>query len=483
MSTVGSLQRVVVAILVSLIVWAVANITLAQRPQAGTGGLGDSYFPTLGNGGYDVQHYHIDITVDVDANAIDVTETINAVATLDLRAFNLDFLGFTIHTLKVNGKSASFARDGRELTITPLDWLQTDQEFTVTIDYSGVPGADVEDAIFSELFSLGWNHYGDGIYVASEPSGASRWYAVNDHPSDKATYSFHITVADNYIAAANGVLQEVIVGEGENTYVWVARDPIASYLVTIHIGKFVRQEEQLASGVLLRNYFPVEAVDRGSRTFRQQGEMLDYFESILGEYPFEVYGVAVADTLLPFALETQTLSTFGTSILVSQILAERVIVHELAHQWFGNSVTPTQWQDIWLNEGFATYAEFLWTEHTDGVSVLDERIEVAYEFSKLLPGISDGTTGDPGKNNLFNPRLIYIRGALTLHALRLHVGDDAFFDTLRLYVSRFQYDNATTQDFIDVAEEVSRMDLDEFFDSWLHSTELPAIPAMGLYGN
>jgi aminopeptidase N len=342
-----------------------AGIVHAQsNPTAGSPGAGDAYYPELGNGGYDVQHYTLDLLVDMPTNLLAATATIDATATQDLSQFNLDLVGVKVVALTVNDTPADYVHSGHELIVKPAEPLPDAEPFNVTVKYYGRPEGFTPEAF---PMRIGWINYGSGLYVAGEPSGAATWYPVNDHPTDKATYTIRITVDAPYVAAANGVLAEVIdAGRGATTYVWEMQQPMASYLTTVQIADFERQEETLSNGVVIRSYFPAAFASQGRQTFQRQGEMLLYFETLFGDYPFDVYGAAVSDAMIPYALESQTLSMFGVGVLQRGAGAEDVIAHELAHQWYGNSVSPAQWQDIWLNEGFATYAQWLWKEHAYG---------------------------------------------------------------------------------------------------------------------
>ena len=456
---------------------AIFAITVVHAQSFGAPGAGDVYYPELGNGGYDVQHYDLELRYRVSTNLLVGTATIEAQTLHDLNTFNLDFSGLTITALTVNGQSANYAREEQELIVRPAAPLPADAAFTVIVSYYGEPEPITPDAI---PFSMGWNNYGNGAYVASEPSGSSTWYPVNDHPTDKATYTFAITVNEPYVAAANGVLVETQnADDGATTYIWEMNDPMASYLTTVQIADFTRQDENPVNGVTIRNYFPAEMADSGREAFARQGDMLDYFETVFGPYPFEVYGSAVANTPLPFALETQTLSMYGTGILFGGRGAESIIAHELAHQWYGNSVSPAQWQDIWLNEGFATYAEWLWTEHAYGIDERDAAIARAYATAQNPRILANAVLGRPARDNLFD-RGVYIRGGLTLHALRLRLGDAVFFELLQTYSDQYAYSAATTDDFITLAEDVSGQDLTAFFDAWLYQSALPPIPEMNL---
>jgi aminopeptidase N len=481
---------------------ATASATASAHPQSrediddslrGADGLGDPYDPQLGNGGYDAQHYTLDLLVDVEGNVITGTVTMEASAIQDLATFNLDFMGLDVNDVRVNGAPADHERvdgpsSGRELTILPDKLIQRGELFSVTISYSGSPRPFPTKSVPARI---GWRAYEDGIYVASEPDGSANWYPVNDHPLDKATYSFWVTVPEPYVVAANGLLQEAVDNGDTTTYIWEASDPTASYLVTINIADYETETEEGPDGLPIRNYYPPELAEDAEYDFGRTSEMIGLFSELFGPYPFEAYGVAIIDDV-PFALETQTLSIFSSNAVTGRRLSENVVAHELAHQWFGDSVSPAQWGDIWLNEGFATYGEWVWLEYTEGREALDASVRDVYdafsgrnwsdlpadEVSKRLARRFP-PPGAPPFDDLFNAS-VYLRGGLTLHALRLRVGDDAFFDILRTYHERHRHGNATTADFVAVAEEISGQSLNEFFEGWLYEQALPDIPELGL---
>jgi len=433
-------------------------------PGPGGPGAGDAYFPLAGNGGYDVRHYALDVRYRPDTRAFAGAATLDVRATAALSSFNLDLRGFTVRSVTVDGRRAAFTRAGQELTVTPARWLRQGQRFTVRIRYDGTTGRPVDNT--GVLY--GWVSTPDGAFVANEPEGASTWYPVNDHPLDKATYDFRITVPAGSTAVANGELVSRRTARGWTTWVWRATDPMASYLSTASIGDYDLRRSTGPRGLPL-----IDAIDRDLGPEADEGlartaEMIRYFSGVFGPYPFTSYGAIVDDDEdAGYALETQTRPLYAGPP------SESTVAHELAHQWFGNAVSPARWREIWLNEGFATYAEWLWVAHTGGP---DED----HQFDSLYaePASADFWTpppGDPGPLELFAGS-VYTRGAMTLHALRRTIGDRAFFTVLRRWYAGNRDGTADTADFIALAERVSHRDLGALFDAWLYRSAKPARP-------
>lgn len=444
-------------ILAALIVLLTVYIASAQQP--GADGLGDPLYPKLGNGGYDAQHYDIALRFRPEENHITATTAITAFATEDLSSFNLDLHGLSVESVSVDGVSAAFERKDSELIIKPAKSLARGGTFRVVVDYAGVPEPITDPGV--SFSKLGWQAWDDGYFGAvSEPSGAMNWFPCNNHPSDKATFSMRITVPADLTAAANGVLAEVTDNDdGTHAFVWEMTDPMASYLTIVAVGDYIAARDD-SGPVPIRNYFPAGMDTSIVNGYEITQEIMTWLVELIGPYPFTEYGVVVLPGF-PAALETQTLSAFG-----SGAPDPLVIAHELVHQWFGNSISPASWQDIWLNEGFATYFMALYHE-TNGPQGAE------FLFSSIH--IDLPPPGDIEVSELFGPG-VYFRGALTLHALRREVGDHVFFDILREYYQRHAHSVVTTADFVAAAEDVSGRDLDALFEAWLYSEEMPGLP-------
>lgn len=459
------MRRALMLLTLLLLILTISPIA-AQDPSVGADGVGDSYYPQLGNTGYDVRHYTIELDVDVENNFIDGTTIIQAQATQDLTTFNLDLYGLSISQILVDDDPANYTRDGIELIITPEQTLTADQLFTITIAYSGNPEPFPDPGVHHR--QVGWIEFDAGIFILDEPSGAMTWFPSNNHPTDKATFTFNITVDNPYVVAANGLLQETTDNGDTTTYHFEATDPMATYLAAVNISEFQVITNEGPDGLPIRNYFPLNAPNRIINEFDTTPDMIAFFSDIFGPYPFEAYGAVVLnDRRYSGAIENQTLSTFGQNGVDQEVIA-----HELVHQWFGDSISVKSWQDMWLNEGFATYGAALWFENQFGAEQLDFTMSSYYNS---LSRRNHPPTADPTPEDIFNIT-VYYRGAWTLHALRLEVGDEVFFDILRTYYDRHQYGNASSADFIAVAEEISGQDLTDFFQAWLFDRELPPQP-------
>lgn len=435
---------------------------------AGASGVGDEYFPELGNGGYDVASYLIDLEWLPDEGAISATTTIELTPTVALDTFNLDLVGLDVTAVTVSGEPAPTVRTGRELTIDPVPVLPVGVPVTVAVTYGGMPQPI---SLGSEIFGAGWQTDGRGAYVASEPAGAATWFPANDHPTDKALFTFEVTVPAGQVAVASGVLvEERTEADGRRTWRWQASDPMATYLASMVVGDFVIERGAAPTGLPLRDAYPPGVTDQARALFARTGEMIVTFEEWFGPYPFEVYGHVVVDEALGYALENQTLSLFGTDLLGSGEGGERTVAHELSHQWFGNAVSVASWQDIWLNEGFATYAEWIWLQEAYGKPIA-ESAEQAHAGADF--GVAPG---DPGNEELFQPT-VYRRGGLALHALSVAMGDEAFRALLREWPRRHLDSAASTADLRALAEELSGQDLGALFEEWVYGTALPPFPS------
>ncbi len=461
-----------VAFLTLLIVPVLAG---CADPASGPTGAGDPYFPEAGNGGYDVDAYEISLRVDPGSGALGGSTTIRARATQALGSFSLDFLGLEVESVSLDEATVEHKRKGGELIVECPEPLGQGEAFSAQVSYSGVPGPLPDGG----SLSVGWQHSGDDIYTLDEPRGAATWFPVNDHPSDKAIYTYRITVPAPYVAAAGGVLTATEAQGADQTFVWEMRQPCAGYLAAVTVGDYVLRESRAPNRVIIRDYFACAVAEEAERAFARTPEVLAHFSDLFGPYPFEAYGVVATDLATGAAMENQTLSLFGRDVLEKMMSDATIgavyLSHELAHQWFGNSVTIREWDDIWLSEGFATYASWLWLEHDRGPQALAAMVEDSLD---TLAGRRHEPPGDPGPDKLFGAST-YQRGALTLHALRMAVGDDAFFRILREWASRYKYANAETRDFIDLAAELgggAGVDVAGLLDDWLYGGRLPQMP-------
>jgi hypothetical protein len=670
-------RSTLLSVAVTICLVASPGVALAGDPfRPGAPGVGDPYFPLDGNGGYDVQHYLLDVRYTPQTDTLAGTATITAKATQNLSSFNLDFEGMTVRSITVDGRPAAWSRSGGELTVTPRHGLRKGSKYRTVVRYDGVP-ATLPDG-------SGFIHTDDGAVVIGQPDVAATWYPVNDHPTDKASYTFEVSVPAGLEAISNGVLESKRTRHGWTTWVWDAKEPMASYLTTATIGEFdvrayranglkfwdafdpdlfdpvasprtgtqfaISQVANLsykrltrtisvpaggaqvsfwvtrdtepdwdftfveahtvgadnwttlpdinghtnnatgdscpfwlglhpflthyqtdngdgtctptgtsgswsaASGssagyeqwavdlsayagqdvevsityasddvVQLKGVFVddiVVSTGAGSTSFEADGDVFDgwtvpgpppgsepnandwiagtaadgpptdgeiaagslrrgpeiiqFLSTQFGRYPFSSAGGIVDDSrAFTFALENQTRPIYSRVFFSDSISGDNVVVHELAHQWYGDSLAVAAWQHIWLNEGFATYAEWLWSEH-EGLGTAQENFDFFYNVFPPTSPFWNVVIGDPGPANLFN-FAVYARGGMTLHQLRLAVGDADFFRILRVWAATRAGDNVTTPEFIALAERISGQQLDALFNTWLFTPGRPAL--------
>ncbi|PKH42167.1 Peptidase family M1 [Nocardioides alpinus] len=425
--------------------------------------MSESYVPDHGDDSFDVTHYALGLAYKVVGNRLDGDAALSCVARADATSVTLDLAHLRVSRVLLDGKPARYSHRGSRLKITA--GLEDGQEFELRVKYGGSP----RTLKARHLDDAGWEELTDGVIVAAQPHGAPTWFPCNDRPSNKATYAVTLAAPTDYYVAMCGRLTDQRRRGSVTEWTWEMAQPMASYLATVQIGRYEVRELDHGVVVIAPPDLSGEAYDA---SFGQQPAMMSYFESVFGDYPFDAYTVVVTDDPLEIPLESQSLSTFGRNFASADWDAVRLVAHELAHQWFGNAVTLTEWKDIWLHEGFACYAEWLWSEESGGDSAADC---AAHHHAKLADLDQDLLLADPGPALMFDDR-VYKRGALTLHALRTAVGDDQFFDVLHEWVERFGGGNATTVDFEAVVEDVTGESHADLFDAWLRELPLPALP-------
>lgn len=439
--------------------------------------MGDPYFPKAGNGGYDVTHYGLTLDYDPEVRRLTGEAEIEARAEEELSAFSLDLKGMEVESVEVGGEDARFDRSGgggggQELVVRPAGGLGEGDVFTTVVRYSGRP-VTVTDPDGSEE---GWLRTADGALALGEPVGSMAWFPGNHHPSDKATYDITVSVPEGLKAVSNGELRSSETEGGRATFVWHVGEPMASYVATVAVGEFETRVSKTGDGLPVYVAVDPGEVKASAEVLARIPEVVEWAELNFGPYPFSSTGAIVdREGDAGYALETQNRPVFPGAPGIG------LLVHELAHQWYGNSVTPESWRDMWLNEGFATYAEWLWDEDHGGDSAQDV-FDALYEGDYFDSEAEEAAVwafppAEPSSAAHLSDSPVYERGAMVLHKVRQTVGDEIFYEILRGWAGAHRHGNADTADFTAYVEKKAPgEDFSGIWAEWLYGEGKPAKP-------
>jgi aminopeptidase N len=442
----------------------VASATAAAplAPQAGGRSAGDPYIPELGNTGYDVSHYVIQMALDPASPIVQAAVTVRATSTLaGLAELSLDFAGFEIASVTVDGLAAAYQRSAKKLVISLGRPLATGQAFAIRVAYQGTPTQEPSPYVaFVDHLGL---HYPDGetLFAVAEPDGARYWFPANDHPRDKAAFRFELSVPEGLMAIANGELLQQGVsalpdGRAGELFIWQQDEPMAPYLALVAVGPYEPVDGRAENGMAFRHYALPGTRDDLAAPDAAAGQAMGWLSDRFGPYPFDSFGYLVAR--VPGAsMETQTMV-----LLAESMIGPRTAVHELAHQWFGNWVSLESWGEMWRNEGLVTYVTLLWLHRNDPAGLESELANVR---SAVAGNNQTYPLNDPPPEKLFEYD-VYYEGALAVHDLRLAMGDEAFFAGLRLYLERYGGGTASDAEFEATMEEAAGRPLDAVFGRW-----------------
>ncbi|UIX30321.1 M1 family metallopeptidase [Streptomyces sp. GQFP] len=461
----------------ALLASAVSVCLVAASAPAAPLGVGDRLFPHLGNPGYDVASYDLAFSYPgTNSKPLSAVTTIDAWTTAPLEQVNLDFSHGKVEAVEVDGEPASFASAGEDLVVTPRAALPAGSWMRITVRHTSDPvSAPDRDG--------GWVRTKDGLAMANQADVAHLVFPCNDHPSDKAMFTIRVTAPNGYTAVANGLPAGVDRVGKATTWTYRTQHPMATELAQVSIGRSTVLHRTGPHGLPVRDVVPTKDRVLLERWLKKTPAQIEWMESKVGRYPFETYGVLIAEASTGFELETQTLSLFERDLFTEPAFPEwyvdSIMVHELAHQWFGDSVSPRTWSDLWLNEGHATWYEALYAEEKAGRK-LEDRMKAAYGSSDRWRAAGGPPAAPkapkPGqKIGIFRPS-VYDGAALALYALRQEIGRPAFERVEEAWVGLHKDGIAGTADFERLASDIAGRDLSAFFQAWLYAEKTPPMP-------
>lgn len=433
----------------------------------------DPYTLNHGSTSYRVERYELELDVRLGSNKLIGKAVLRCTALEAMTQVVLDLVGLRATKVQLDGKKVQkFSHRAEHLVLSPGSALRAGQEFVVEIRYDGNPGP--RRGLWGDV---GWEELTDGVLVAGQPNGAASWFPCNDHPRFKSSYLISVTTDDDYRPVCNGKLLSHSRKSSRETWVYEQTEPMATYLATVQIGRYSRvalntegAHHRVPQYVAVTPGMAIEALEGLER----QPDMMRTFEDCFGPYPFGDYTSVVTEDDLEIPLEAQTVSIFGRNHMRASWEAQRLIAHELSHQWFGNSLTVCTWKDIWLHEGFACYAEWLWSEESRTMTV---QARATAAWKRLDAGPQDLLVGDPGPELMFDDR-VYKRGALAVHAVRLAAGDEAFFAFLHHWTATNRFGSVSTHAFIKAMDSfIAGFDAGAILRPWLYEAALPPLPA------
>ncbi|MGY1583411.1 M1 family metallopeptidase [Streptomyces sp. MN13] len=440
-------------------------------------GVGDRLFPYLGNPGYDVASYDLSFSYPgANDKPLQAVTTIDAWTTDELERVNLDFARGKVQSVEIDGEPTTYAAAGEDLVITPEEPLSAGRWMRITVRHTS-------DPVPGKGRTGGWVQTGDGLAMANQADAAHLAFPCNDHPSDKAMFTFRVTAPKGYTAVANGLPADVEHAGSATTWTYRTHHPMATELAQVSVGRSTVLHRTGPHGLPVRDVVPTEHREQLEPWLAKTPDQIAWMEGKVGRYPFETYGLLMADASTGFELETQTLSLFERDLFTDAAFpawyVDSIMVHELAHQWFGDSVTPRSWSDLWLNEGHATWYEALYAEEKADRSLTD-RMKAAYGASDRWraeggPPAAPKAPRSGSRLGIFRPN-VYDGAALVLYALRQEIGRAAFERLERAWVSRHKDAVAGTADFVRLASEISGRDLGGFLEGWLYGEKTPPMP-------